>query len=265
MPPRRNPYGHFTVAQMPSVVSGAAKRTYNDASRVSLGLSVTEFGIRNLLGEYHTMQREMHQVNRAGAFAIQNAVIKDTYSRLDRPNTQTGRLERALSDPRHVGQLPGFSGFQHGFTVFNPEILDRSQAKYWRAIEFGSAAVFGAKWRGRMVDKDGIPLFGSWGGTVKGFYTNRWGTVARAGAPFTRYGANSSGKLRPLPQKVREAMINSDPTQRRLRKPPKAPYRSKHIEPKHAMERAFERYTQTWFYQLAEIAYRNRGQAYRAR
>lgn len=196
---------------------------------------------RTLGGTVTSAQREIAQVNRAAAEGMQKAAVRYTYENLERPNVQTGRLQRALSNPAHISYSG--AGPQFGFGVFDQQILDRSQAKYWRSVEYGTKKVFGSRWTGRMVDKDGVPLFGRWGGSIQGMYSNRWGVVPRAGAPFTRYGQGNESKLRPFPQEIRANIgLNRNPTQRRLKKPPKAPYRRKHVQPKGAFEYAWRTY-----------------------
>jgi hypothetical protein len=189
------------------------------------------YAFRDARGWYTSVQREMDRLNRNMARQMQEGVVADTYRRLDRPGVSTKRLKRSLSDPKH--RQPAAGGYQYGFELFDLKRLDQSEAKYWRLIEYGTREVLGGRWTGRMVDSEGIPLFGRWGGSINGYYTNRWGKVPRAGAPFGGQG----GKLLVAPQSVREAMVRPSTGKR-----PKAPYRRKHIEPRRAIERNWEKY-----------------------
>lgn len=186
---------------------------------------------RDLKGRVTKAQREIGLRNRELARRMQDNVVKETYGNLLRPSTSTKRLRKAWMDPGHLFIPQG--GAQYGFGMFDFELMDRSEAKYWRLIEYGSKDVLGARWTGRMVDSEGIPLFGRWGGSIRGFYTNRWGKVPAAGPPW---GA-TNGKLAVFPQSIRESMINP-----RTGKRPKAAYRRRHIQPKNAIETTWNKY-----------------------
>ena len=186
---------------------------------------------RNARGWFTEAQKEIEIRNRQLARTMQEAVVRETYRKLERPTVSTRRLRKAWMDSGHF--QPASGGPQFGFGLFDPEIMDRSEAKYWRLIEYGSKDVLGGRWTGRMVDSEGIPLFGRWGGSIRGMGSNRWGSAPVAGPPWN----SKRGKLAVLPQAVREQMINP-----RTGRRPKAAYRRKHIEPKNAIEFSWNKY-----------------------
>jgi hypothetical protein len=194
--------------------------------------------LRKSRGLYSSVQKHLAEYNRLQRNLIHNEIVNHTkqgIQRGGRASVSTGRLVNALRNPKQVQSAPG--GIAQGFSIGDADLLDASEAKYWRAIEYGSAAVWGAKFLGYMVDKDGVPLYGFWGAGKNGFYTNRWGKVLRAGRPYSRYGANRGGKLLPYGQDARKALRNP-----KTGKAPKRPKRRKHIAPKGSFDYAWDKY-----------------------
>jgi hypothetical protein len=228
--PDLEPYQHYYYGNEGKTASSQARAVKLGA--VSVIFRVTESNLfRDAKGRFTVIQREWDRVNRRTARNIQQGVVADTYASLDRPSVSTRRLRAAYLAPGQVQPAPG--GFQYGFGVFDYEKLDKSDAKYWRLIEFGTKATLGGRWTGKMVDSEGVPLYGRWGGSITGYYTNRWGRVARAGPPWNV----EAGKLRVAPKSVREQLIRPS-----TGRPPKIPVRRKHIRPKAAFDRNWEKY-----------------------
>lgn len=134
-------------------------------------------------------QAEMARANKAWLEEMRTAVLANIQSRILRPSVSTGRLEQVTASPDNY--IFDQTNQTFGFSFGVPRFLNESQAKYWRTQEEGSKVV----WRHPFV---GTKLAGKWGETIVGFYENRWGTVPMAGAPFSRSGAGSGGKLRPV-------------------------------------------------------------------
>ena len=149
---------------------------------------------RDAQGRFTTYQKELIGLNRALQNELKDQVADYIAGNVKRPAVSTGRLEAATRDPKNV--VDDYTNTTRWAVLVGvPAWLDNSPAKYWRTIEEGSQATFS---RGGMT---GMPMYpGQWGGSISGFYSNRWGRVPRAGAPFTRYGKGSGGKLRPFPQ-----------------------------------------------------------------
>jgi hypothetical protein len=133
---------------------------------------------------------QIRDLNANVAKAFQAHVI-ETYQAmpLKRPGVSSGRLEKALANPENRT----YSTF--GWGVGNIDYLDRSEAKYWRMIEEGSAGIYGGG-RGMIGQK----IYGVWGGSIQGYYENRWGLQPRAGGPWRT--AAENGKLRGMTAKA---------------------------------------------------------------
>jgi hypothetical protein len=97
-------------------------------------------GLRDALGKYAEREQqsiaEARRINEALAREMQQNVIEIVSSFNRRPST--GRLEKAMRDERNV--FVADNGQSWGFG--NPEILNKSVARYWRTIDEGSAATF---------------------------------------------------------------------------------------------------------------------------
>lgn len=158
-------------------------------------------------------QSEMIRANQAWLDEMRGAVLENIQSRLLRPAVSTGRLLKVTGDKGNeiFDQTNRIFGFSFGI----PRFLAGSISKYWRTVEEGSEVV----WSHPFV---GMPIPGLWGGTISGFYANRWGNVARAGAPFTQAGRGSGGKLRALGAQQRAAIL--DPPKVRHEIPPMRAY-----------------------------------------
>jgi len=230
MPP--DPWSYVFNVSHPATARGVRRAgAASAAGALVVNVNTTDNIQADVTRRFLSTQRQAAQVNRRVARGVQDGAAVYTYDKLLRPSVSTGRLMRAYRDPGHYMPAPG--GSQFGFQLFNVDKLDRSEAKYWRAIEYGTREVFGGRWTGPMVDAEGIPLFGRWGGSISGSYTNRWGKVPRAGSPW---GA-SRGKLLVAPKSVREAMVRSKTGRR-----PAAPKRTKHIAPRGGIEWAWRNF-----------------------
>lgn len=227
-----DPWSYFYHVSAPETARGVRRASAAAASGALIfKVNATDNFKANITKTFTAAQREVAQVNKRVARGVQDAAAVYTYDKLVRPSVSTGRMMRAYRDPGHYKAAN--AGSQFGFTLFNVDRLDRSEAKYWRAVEYGTKEVFGGRWTGPMVDAEGIPLFGRWGGSINGFYTNRWGRVARGGAPW---GAQA-GKLLVAPKSVREAMVRAKTGRR-----PAAPKRNKHIAPRGGVEWAWRNF-----------------------
>lgn len=107
---------------------------------------------------------------------LQRLVTEEYQRERRRPKVSTGRLDEATLDERNRRIDKG------GFGIGLPTYLNRSQAKYWRQIEYGTSVH-----RGRY-------LYGMFGATLTGSYSKRgnaqfgpaWSYVGRAtGGGFT--------------------------------------------------------------------------------
>lgn len=152
---------------------------------------------RDARGRYTTFQSEMIPLNRSLSEQLRDQVADKIESRIMRRAVSTGRLVTATRDPKNsVDDYADASRW--AVLVGVTSWLDSSPAKYWRTIEEGSADVYRG---GRGMIGLQLPM-GKWGESIVGFYGNRWGEQPLAGAPFTRYGVNDQGKLRPyVPRK----------------------------------------------------------------
>lgn len=219
------PYGNAAT----TIASGALANALG-ATRIIYRVEDTRL-FRDARGRFNDIQKDIERRNRQLARTLQESVVRETYNKLERPSVSTKRLRKAWMSPGHFQAASG--GARFGFGLFDPEIMDRSEAKYWRLVEYGTRDVLGGRWTGRMVDSEGIPLYGRWGGSIRGYGQNRWGSAPIAGPPW----GVSRGKLLVFPQSVRESMINP-----KTGKAPRAAYRRKHIQPKNAIEFSWEKY-----------------------
>jgi hypothetical protein len=134
--------------------------------------------------EWATLRQAMeHQMH-----AIQNRAAENVRTNLQRRETSTGRLARAVESPKNV-KLITRGGKPVGFAVGIISYLNSDASKvkyYWRAIEEGSS---------RMV---GRRFLGTWGGGIpqRGGGRTSYPPPMMAGAPYGVSVAN--GKLLPL-------------------------------------------------------------------
>jgi hypothetical protein len=147
--------------------------------------------LRDLAGRFTTAQGAVADAHEALAKKVQAAAADNLRANILRPAVSTGRLEEAIRDPQDII----FDRFQWG--VGRIAWLAASPAKYWRTQEEGSLAV----WKHPFA---GTVLRGTWGGSISGFYANRWGTVARGGRPIP---VGSGGKFIPLGTKGQQAVL----------------------------------------------------------
>lgn len=161
---------------------GRAFRRTHGVLYASAGLKAGGLG-RDALGRFTTFQNELHRINLGLAIQLQDLMVERLRDSLLRPKVSSKRLERAIADRRN--RFANNSGFGVGRISW----LDKSEAKYWRAIEVGTTQFVG----------NPIPR-GLWGGTLTGAYggASRYGPYPIAGAPFSVTGGARGGRLRPM-------------------------------------------------------------------
>ena len=165
--------------------TGPGGRAYRARSGMLYASASADVGIERLnriKGKFANTQGQIAEVNRRLAKVLVDLMIEELAQSIVRPGVSTGRLARALEDPRNR------RADQFGLGVGDPEFLDASQAKYWRAIELGTRKFVGKKIRGVWGDS----LTGTYGGRGK------YGPYPLADSPFTAFGAGSGGRLRPM-------------------------------------------------------------------
>ena len=151
---------------------------------------------RNAQGRFTSFQTVGKDLNRRAAEDLQELVVAKMGQRYKRPGVSTGRLRDATAAAGNRR-----SGLDYAYVGIEDH-LAKSQAKYWRTIEFGSAEV----WSHPFV---GTRLLGWFGESIGGFYENRWGTVPFGDEPFTRPGEGSGGKFRPYNRATAVALKGS--------------------------------------------------------
>ena len=155
---------------------------------------------RDARGRFTTFQRELIPLNRALSVELQEQVAGYIEGNIKRPAVSTGRLVDATINPKN--RVDDYSNISRwAVLVGRPQWLDESPAKYWRTIEEGSAEVYRGG-RG-MVGLEIGP--GKWGESIVGMYANAWGAQPLAGPPWTKFGVNREGKLRPFSKKIARA------------------------------------------------------------
>jgi len=95
------------------------------------------------------VQRHVAETNRRLARELADDMADRLQASLVRDEASTGRLKRAILDPRNR------SADQFGFGVGDVDFLDNSEAKYWRAIEQGTTHFVGRKLTGVWGDMGG--------------------------------------------------------------------------------------------------------------
>ena len=122
---------------------------------------------------------------RKAAEILERQVLTGSRARGKRGSVSTGRLKRVVLNPqnRHSDK--------HGFAVGSPLFMDRSEAKYWRAIEQGTSHFVGKR------------IYGIWGGTLTGMRGGggQFGPYPIAGFPLSGFGKAGNGRLRPMGRK----------------------------------------------------------------
>lgn len=165
---------------------------------------------RGAMGRYTEWIHHQRQENQSMAEQYQRYVVKNMRAGIRRPKVSTGRLLRVTGSTGNIGHSDDWWG------VGNAMYLDRSQAKYWRTIEEGSARA----WKRSFI---GDPLVGVFGETML--------DGRRAGPPFTRAGANRAGKFRPYPRAIRYDIVASGAKIARVKQ---------HIKPMNAYRNAWK-------------------------
>lgn len=182
--------------------SGAARgRNANKARNTHGLLFVSEDDqcsrqIHDLLGRWKSAGAQMQAANTALAAQLADAMVAELNAPgvLRRPAVSTKRLELALKDERN--RVVNNTWFGVGIPAF----LDQSQAKYWRAIEQGSTHFVGKT------------LTGLWGRSLTGATkVSPWNPQGYplAGEPFSRTGASTGGRFRPMKAKDAQRMLRA--------------------------------------------------------
>lgn len=141
--------------------------------------------LRDLQGKFVALNGHLAGLNARQAEMLVERMVTNLQESLLRPGVSTKRLETALKDQEN--RVSDRFGFGAGKISF----LDRSQAKYWRAIELGSTAHLGRT------------ITGVWGESMSGRTARggAYGPYPLAGPAYTPFGANSSGRLIPMTRK----------------------------------------------------------------
>lgn len=157
--------------------------------------ALVQQALRNALGQFSTDQSSAEQVFHELGIELQRLMVKKLNETIVRPGVSTGRLARALMDPRNrTFTRPGQGRF--AMAVGNEEFLDNSEAKYWRAVEQGTSHFVGRLIRGVWGDKISGEMPGG-----------AYGPYPRAVEPFSRFGASTGGRLRPMGAKYAYAAL----------------------------------------------------------
>lgn len=212
------------------IAGAGAQRNFFGRYGVLVQINTSGIGqMRDPNGLFNSNQRAVARIYRRVATDLQGDIVRRTQQHLIRPRVSTGRLSRTYRDPKMIDVD------QFGFVVGVESFLATSQAKYWRQIEYGTKGVV-PKWIGRMVDRQGVPLYGLWDFSVGGRGQN-WGSASR-------YGAGTGQKLHPYSQERRRELQYGDVRDaigRRLgARQPRAPYRRHHIQPKDAFSTSWD-------------------------
>lgn len=109
-------------------------------------------------------------------------MVVDAYREsVRRPDVATGRLAEATLDEQNFFSTP------EGFTVGVPSFLNRSQAKYWRQIEHGTAIHVGRE------------IYGVWGRRFSGeWHAAKYGRYPGTNPPYTLHGQGDGEKFQPM-------------------------------------------------------------------
>lgn len=141
--------------------------------------------LRNLQGKFIALEASLDGLHARLASDLVARMVSNLQESLLRPGVSTSRLADALEhrDNRVSDRF--------GFGAGNIPFLDRSQAKYWRAIELGSTAHLGHK------------LTGVWGATLTGSDTGggKYGPYPLAGPEYSPFSGRRSDRLIPMSRK----------------------------------------------------------------
>lgn len=180
----------------------AAALRIDDAQTLLTGVNTTQTGIlRDSKGQWASFQNLAPEINRRWAKRYQDEVAAAEKQAVSRPAVSTGRLIRNIKSPKNIT----YDKWTFGVGV--PDFLNSSSTKYWRQIEFGTAATMGSSWLKKMVDEEGVPLYGFWSTSWSGYHRNGWGNHPNVRPPYTRFRRGvSSQNLYVLPQKIRQSL-----------------------------------------------------------
>lgn len=139
---------------------------------------------RDLQGRFTSFQHILYERNQKLAQELQDLALEKLDQSIIRPLVSTHRLHNALADPRNRIVT------QWGFGVGVIDWLDRSKAKYWRAIEVGTSQFVG----------NPLPKGWLWGASLTGNYggSSSYGPYPLAAGPFTVTGKGEGGRVRPM-------------------------------------------------------------------
>ena len=126
------------------------------------------------------------------ARVAQANVVENMSESFLRPRASTGRLLRVTASPRNR------IADQFGFGVGVTDYLDRSEAKYWRTIEEGSAVAWADSPGGRS-SMIGMTMRGKFGGSIVGWRESSWGPRPVAGPKWNAMGGTFNA-MRKLPE-----------------------------------------------------------------
>jgi hypothetical protein len=205
---------------------GPNRRKYETERGMLYGYASTLNNGRRLNGTFTSMRYDQRAANEYSAKRMQDLVVANIEAKIaagGRGNVSTGRLVKVTGDPQNIDSTTDFFG------VGNPEYLDRSQAKYWRTQEEGTARV----WKRSFI---GDPLIGFWAGSL----TGEWrGDRPVGGRPFTRAGMNRSGKFVPFSMNRRKLAAFYDNERTKAGQRSRIPRVRHHIEPMNAYKDAW--------------------------
>lgn len=134
--------------------------------------------IRNELGRFVSVSQDaLRQSNEVLARDLQASVVSNIQSRIKRRRVSTNRLVRVTASPDNRFADP------FGLGVGVEGFLNKSEAKYWRTIEEGSAVTW-ADTPGGRAGMIGLELHGHFGGTLGKWNNGPSGPWISATAPW---------------------------------------------------------------------------------
>ncbi len=163
-------------------------------------IGLRNFG-RNSLGRFNDDKTKLKKLNERLATELQEEVAAalDRTRVSSRRGVSSGRLKEAILDPKNREIKNEY------FAVGIDRHMDRSAAKYWRQIESGTSIHVGQR----------MPT-GVWGSSLTGGEASaRSGPYPIAGGSIRGYGADRSGRLRPMgPTYAYRALVGAGMTKR---------------------------------------------------
>lgn len=201
---------------------------------------------RDALGRFRTREitnAEIKSVNRRLATELRGYAVEELQKSIVRRGVSTGRLVRATAAEGNIYQAGNiFSTASWGVGVAS--FLDQSQAKYWRTIEDGSAAIWRHPFVGmkiwpwaNLTGKVGQSGRLAWGGTIRRLPESGFKNLYQAGPPW---GA-ADGKFRGIRPYWGQRAQNWVVRGKKLRELGYGPLVvSKEIAPHHYYEKAYE-------------------------